>query len=579
LKKAARQKRRIILLSSAVLLLVSCGLTLIFQVFSQNERVLLQNEDRQLLALAESVDYSIAGYLKRCSADLDYLTEQRSFLEAEALWLETDDSSGLLSQLRESQLAQHDTAKAVLVIQNREVLFSSDGATDYRFPGEDAITGDISVRPCTGPDGSPFLAFLKQNDSGVGYAALLDLPLLYQRVAGNLTTGAQEQVMLLDANGTTLLYHTPDGIRVDRIDPLSDETREASGFRLLQERHTQTQMSTAFYEADASDADKSYTARMAILPAAAGSNGYFSISVSNNYDQFISPIRRAAIRLVIYGSMVAAGVLLLFFLVLQSNRRTRQVMREVAALREKNTAMEALNTKTQELAHHQRLETIGTLTSSIAHEFNNLLTPIMGYSILALEKLPPEETEIYDSLLEIYSSSRKAKDIISRLSDLSRKNTSLTYQYISPDELVRRVMEVARPACPSQVEMRAELNCRHLWLHGNETQLSQVLLNLVLNAFHAMETSGGTLTLSTGADETNILFRVQDTGCGIAPEVLPHIFDPFFTTKEGGKGTGLGLAIVQQVIEDHQGRIEVETSPGQGTTFSIAFPMHTRQKE
>jgi len=289
--------------------------------------------------------------------------------------------------------------------------------------------------------------------------------------------------------------------------------------------------------------------------------------------------KTAAWKLALSGGLVVTGLGTMLTVALHFFRRTARIQREEEALRRKNEAAEALNRQNQQLQHHQRLHIIGTLTSSIAHEFNNLLTPIMGYSILALEKLPPEETEIYDSLLEIYSSSRKAKDIISRLSDLSRKNTSLTYQYISPDELVRRVMEVARPACPSQVEMRAELNCRHLWLHGNETQLSQVLLNLVLNAFHAMETSGGTLTLSTGADETNILFRVQDTGCGIAPEVLPHIFDPFFTTKEGGKGTGLGLAIVQQVIEDHQGRIEVETSPGQGTTFSIAFPMHTRQKE
>ena len=83
--------------------------------------------------------------------------------------------------------------------------------------------------------------------------------------------------------------------------------------------------------------------------------------------------------------------------------------------------MEALNRKNQELAHHDRLQTIGTLTSSIAHEFNNLLTPIMGYSILVLEQLPSDAEELYDNVLEIYNSSRKAKEIIARLSDLSRK--------------------------------------------------------------------------------------------------------------------------------------------------------------
>ena len=149
---------------------------------------------------------------------------------------------------------------------------------------------------------------------------------------------------------------------------------------------------------------------------------------------------------------------------------------------------------------------------------------------------------------------------------------------MAPDELAQRVLDVAAPARPPQVEVRTELTCRHVWLHGNETQLSQVLLNLVLNAFHAMERDGGTLTLSTAANENHIIFQVQDTGCGIAPEVLPHIFDPFFTTKETGKGTGLGLAIVQQVVAGHQGQIQVETTVGEGTTFTISFPLHTRQE-
>ena len=203
----------------------------------------------------------------------------------------------------------------------------------------------------------------------------------------------------------------------------------------------------------------------------------------------------------------------------------------------------------------------------------------MGYSILALEKLPPEDTELYDSVLEIYNASRKAKTIISRLSDLSRKNSALSFQYVSPDELVRRVLEVAAPAQPPGVEVVLGLDCRHLWLHGNETQLSQLLLNLVLNAFQAMEEDGGTLTVTTSADQSSIRLRVADTGPGIPPEVLPHIFEPFFTTKESGKGTGLGLAIVQQVVEEHRGRVEVEAAPEGGAAFTVTFPITPREAE
>ena len=176
-------------------------------------------------------------------------------------------------------------------------------------------------------------------------------------------------------------------------------------------------------------------------------------------------------------------------------------------------------------------------------------------------------------------SEQKAKEIIARLSDLSRKNTSLTFQYVSPDELVRKVLAVASPARPPHVEVRTDLACRHLWLRGNEIQLSQMLLNLILNAYHAMEPGGGTLTVATRPEGEFLCFQVSDTGSGISPEGLPHIFEPFFTTKERGKGTGLGLAIVRQVMEEHKGTIAIDTAPGRGTTMLLRFPTITPPEE
>ena len=98
------------------------------------------------------------------------------------------------------------------------------------------------------------------------------------------------------------------------------------------------------------------------------------------------------------------------------------------------------------------------------------------------------------------------------------------------------------------------------------------MLNLIFNGFHAMEPDGGILTLATNFDEENIYLQVSDTGCGIAKEIRQKIFEPFFTTKEAGKGTGLGLAIVAQVVEDHMGKIQVESKEGSGTTFTVSLP-------
>lgn len=249
----------------------------------------------------------------------------------------------------------------------------------------------------------------------------------------------------------------------------------------------------------------------------------------------------------------------------------RKASKELHQLAERQKRLEEINRQTQQLAHHQRLETIGTLTSSISHEFNNLLTPIMSYSLMTLEKLPPSEEELADNLVEIFNASEKAKEIISRLSDLSRKNSPNTFRTVSLDVLIQKALTVATPAKPKEVEVRLNLNCWDQRIRANEIQITQLLLNLILNAFHAME-DGGILEIDTTYDSQFVTLQVTDTGCGIPAELHKKIFEPFFTTKDSGKGTGLGLAIVAQVVEDHAGTIQLSSQPGKGAVFTISIP-------
>ena len=131
---------------------------------------------------------------------------------------------------------------------------------------------------------------------------------------------------------------------------------------------------------------------------------------------------------------------------------------------------------------------------------------------------------------------------------------------------------MAKPAQPAHVTTTIDNQADECLVSGIETQLSQLLLNLILNAYHAMEETGGSLTMTISREGDTAVLCVADTGAGIPPEVLPHIFEPFFTTKEPGLGTGLGLAIVQQVAQSHHGNIEAESHPGQGTTFTLRLP-------
>ena len=298
-----------------------------------------------------------------------------------------------------------------------------------------------------------------------------------------------------------------------------------------------------------------------------------------DHDLLIGMLKTVVGHVMTAGIMVAIGIIVFLILMIRAAHRSARIRREAENLRRKIDAVEEINRKMQDLAHHQRLETIGTLTSSIAHEFNNLLTPIMGYSMMALEQLPPEEEELYDQILEIYNASGRAKKIISRLNDLARKNTSTNFRSVSVDEVVHKTMDVAMPSKPPRVQVRQDLNCWDQRIQANEIQINQMLLNLILNSFHAMEQEGGTLTVHTSIDEDNLKICVEDTGCGIPEELLPQIFEPFLTTKDAGKGTGLGLAIVAQVVEDHHGQIDVKSKVGEGTTVLVSLPRSPEPKE
>jgi signal transduction histidine kinase len=141
----------------------------------------------------------------------------------------------------------------------------------------------------------------------------------------------------------------------------------------------------------------------------------------------------------------------------------------------------------------------------------------------------------------------------------------------SVDELIKKMLDVALPAKPEGIEVKLDLNCWDQRIRVNEIQISQLMLNLILNAFDAMG-SRGTLRIHTTFDAETVWIRVADNGAGMPEDVRRHIFDPFFTTKDPGKGTGLGLAIAAQVVEDHKGNIRVESKEGSGTTFFVSLP-------
>jgi signal transduction histidine kinase len=244
---------------------------------------------------------------------------------------------------------------------------------------------------------------------------------------------------------------------------------------------------------------------------------------------------------------------------------------------EMQAQLEALK---EQLTDSQRLATIGTIAAVIAHEFNNLLTPVVSYSQYALQSAESEKPDLElmkKALAKSYQGSSKAGQICTSMLGLARGESS--YGEVAVQKLVDEALLVlAREPQKDGIALRVHVQ-PGLKVHGDPIQLEQVLLNLLINARHALLGKGGSLTVKAGPteDTSEIRLQVIDTGPGIPERVIPKIFDPFFTTKgttkKGeAKGTGLGLAICKEIIDAHGGRIEVQSEMGKGTTFSVYLP-------
>jgi two-component system, NtrC family, sensor kinase len=250
----------------------------------------------------------------------------------------------------------------------------------------------------------------------------------------------------------------------------------------------------------------------------------------------------------------------------------------------------AEHARTEEtLRQAQKMEAVGQLAGGIAHDFNNLLTVIRGY----VDYLSADGNQTNDGLTalrEIANAVDRAAKLTSQMLMFSRKKT-VQPQDLDLNEVVTRLGSWLHRLLGENISIHIQNGSRPLVVHADPVMMEQILLNLAVNARDAMP-EGGQLTIRTDEVEIHegdchndsktrpgrfVCTSVSDTGCGIAPEILPRIFEPFFTTKQPGKGTGMGLATVYGIVQQHDGWIDVASEPGHGTMFKIFLPANDRK--
>ncbi|NCF25356.1 MAG: hypothetical protein GWP60_12535 [Gammaproteobacteria bacterium] len=248
---------------------------------------------------------------------------------------------------------------------------------------------------------------------------------------------------------------------------------------------------------------------------------------------------------------------------------------------------EADRHRLEEQAHHnQRLRSLGTLAGGVAHEFNNVLQPMVLYLDLALEDLPPD-SPIAKNLARVQELAGRAKGLSQQILTFSRQDSNPRFVTRSIAPVAEEAITMIRALLPATLDLRVDISSECSPVRCVPEQIQQVLVNLCNNAYQALaddsghvwvslrevpvseQLAGGHPNLETGP---HVVLEVRDTGKGMDADTLERIFEPFFTTQEVGKGTGLGLSVVHGIVKRHDGEIVVESEPGKGTRFRIFLP-------
>lgn len=284
------------------------------------------------------------------------------------------------------------------------------------------------------------------------------------------------------------------------------------------------------------------------------------------------------IRTILYWALPILSFLTIIILViLKINNKLKNEIAQREEIERERKGLES------QLIRSQKMEAVGSLAGGMAHDFNNILGIIIGN--VELTKMNIHNTEKVKKYNEnIYQASDRAQKLVSQIMTFSRMNIT-SFKPLNLALSVNECISLIKSTSPANIEFVTKISPNENFIiNGNETQISQVLINLCTNAIHAMSKEGGRLIVSLAQSppentdlseqrDNNYILTITDAGCGIDEKIINSIFDPFFSTKEVGQGTGLGLSVVHNIIKQHRGDIAVKSTVGKGTIFTVCLPV------
>lgn len=537
-------------------------------------------------------------FIKEYAADLDSLYQTYSIFPG----------NGTGNQLLNEYISSHSQFVYDVIIEdaNGRIQESSKGYPIEKVYSANRIDTRKTLLMASLENGQMCLVLQTDIPGGGAFSILINLDQYYEALIQKLRIGTNGYIVLKDKHGVILMHPEKAqwGIDVIAGREIMYPNLDLESLKGMISHQMQGQVGVEeYYSYWWLNPDYPRVRKVsAYVPVTIGED-FLILSAVMDYDDMYIPIVEGVFKLMIlflsFFLVMIAMALYMVRMMLQKQKDTEQI----AYLTELNRLLEEMHRSEETIAHQQRLQIMGTMTGGIAHEFNNMLTPIMGYADLLMMDLP-EDSEQYDHALEIYEAAEKAKEIIQQISSLSRKNMETAYKNTHAAKMLVRALKMVRSVCPPNISLEEHICLQQEYILSNETQINQVILNICVNAIHAIGHKDGKIRIDAAIVERDELKQlktasntgqtkvahislpaasenwehyvqvsVSDNGCGMNQEILNQIFDPFFTTKKGGKGTGLGLALVEQIIRSHKGGLYVESEEGIGSMFCLYLPV------
>lgn len=416
--------------------------------------------------------------------------------------------------------------------------------------------------------------------------SVVSLQQIYDHLLHGVHLGDNGYQIVLDMDGT-ILYH-PNRLWIGENVIAMASTRTDAFARLVETQYRKERGKEIYKDPLNLENESPGIMKLQAYCRANLGKHFFIAATVLQYDEAIAITRSNLEKAALLLSCCIAILIGCLLLIVDSRRRQREALLQSQYLSELNMMLRELNDRNEHIRHIQRVQTIGTFTSGIAHEFKNMLTPILAYSEMLMNRCE-QDSVATDQANEINLAALRAQDLIRQLLQFSRKDDeSSTFKPIELNELLAQSVRLAKSMLTDNVSLKLRLPQDRFYVLGRKDQLHQCVINLCKNAWQAMDGKSGEITISLQKCamqelprdccpemkdyENCVEIRVADHGTGMTAETMQRIFDPFFTTKPGSEGTGLGLSIVREIVNRHGGCVIPRSEFGAGSEFILLLP-------